>query len=179
MAEGMMTLSLWMTLGAAAAATVSDMRSRRIPNWLTVPLLAGGLIGHVLMGGWPEGLAAAGGAALPLVLLPVYGLGILGAGDLKLLMGMGAWLGFKGALELTVLAVLWGGLISALLLLGRPEGPAAVRQALRHLGSCAGSGKLLRYPVATTQMPFALAILCAVLMLWLQHAGLIPAVSAW
>ena len=59
-------------LGAALLAAALDARSRRIPNLLTFPLLAGGLI-HAAIAGGPSGLLDSGLAcvvvALPYVLL--------------------------------------------------------------------------------------------------------------
>ncbi len=72
------------------AASVYDIRTRRIPNGLCVAGIAAGLAGHVWHGsGW---WALAGiAAALPLLLL--YALGAFGAGDVKLLMAVGALMG--------------------------------------------------------------------------------------
>jgi len=81
-------------VGASLAGAVSDAKSRRISNRLTVPLLLSGL----LWAGWlagPAGLADAGAGcavlALPCTLLFVFGGG--GAGDAKLMGAVGAWLG--------------------------------------------------------------------------------------
>jgi prepilin peptidase CpaA len=84
------TLTLALTLFAA----LLDWRSRRIPNWLTVPGLLIGVGTHSVLTGWHGTLFALEGAALALVLLiPLVLLRALGAGDWKLMGAVGAFLG--------------------------------------------------------------------------------------
>lgn len=93
-------------------AAWTDVRTRTIPNSLTVPAAAlglfasaaGGLGGIVWsVGGWVTGLA---------VFLPVYLLRGLGAGDVKLLAACGAWLGPVGTLHAAILAAITGGALA-------------------------------------------------------------------
>jgi prepilin peptidase CpaA len=86
---------MWV-LGAIFALTagVTDLRSRRVPNWLTYPAipLAVGL--HAIAGGWPEAKLSLLGAALGVgLLLPFWLLRSLGGGDWKLVGGLGAFFG--------------------------------------------------------------------------------------
>ena len=94
-------------LGLVAGAAVLDLRTRRIPNVLTVPALALALVLRGIMGVDPllGGLMAAGIAFL--ICLPVFALGGLGGGDVKLLTAVGAFLGMErlwGALAVTAIA---------------------------------------------------------------------------
>jgi len=78
----------------ATGAGWLDWRTRRIPNWLTVPALVLGLLVNTLALGWLGTKAALEGAGLGLaVLLPFVLLRGLGAGDWKLIGALGAWLG--------------------------------------------------------------------------------------
>ena len=89
------TQFIWMlTLALTFLAALLDWRSRRIPNWLTVPGLLSGVLIHALIGGWHGTLFALEGAGLALlILLPLVMLRALGAGDWKLMGAVGAFVG--------------------------------------------------------------------------------------
>ena len=88
---------IWiLTLALTLSAALLDWRSRRIPNWLTVPGLVSGVAVHAILNGWHGALFASEGAALALVvLLPLVLLRALGAGDWKLMGAVGAFLGWQ------------------------------------------------------------------------------------
>jgi prepilin peptidase CpaA len=102
-------------IAVVIVATITDMRTLKVHNILTLPLLACGLIYHWMSGGF-DGLTGAFSGALwgfALLLVP-YMLGGMGAGDVKLVAAIGAWLG-SGPL-MAVLAV--GLLATAIYSLG-------------------------------------------------------------
>jgi prepilin peptidase CpaA len=76
------------------AAAAMDYRTRKIPNWLTVPAAILGLLFHSFAPhGWGPLTSLAGFAVgFSLLLLP-WLLGGGGMGDVKLLAALGAWLG--------------------------------------------------------------------------------------
>ena len=86
---------------AMIAAAVIDWWKFKVPNKLTFPvILSGWLLGLINNFGWLPGDAAGGlGAALVgtflglALLLPVYAIGGMGAGDVKMTMGFGSWVG--------------------------------------------------------------------------------------
>jgi len=83
-----------LALGLAVWAGWLDWRSRRIPNWLTVPALLLGLGSQTLAAGWPGTKSALEGSGLGLgLLLPFVLARGLGAGDWKLMGALGALLG--------------------------------------------------------------------------------------
>ena len=101
-------------IGASLIAAGCDLRTRRITNSLTFPLLIAGLIWAVWVGGLSS-LAEAVGAcillALPYIILFVFARG--GAGDAKLMGAIGAWLGLKqGVIVLCCVAT--AGIVLAL-----------------------------------------------------------------
>ena len=86
---------IWgLVLCLTLCAAVVDWRSRRIPNWLTVPGLMLGIVAHTLISRWPGARLSIEGAGLALgLLLPFVLLRALGAGDWKLMGAVGAFLG--------------------------------------------------------------------------------------
>jgi prepilin peptidase CpaA len=93
-------------------AAFEDLRCRRIRNWLTFSMILTGLCRPIIIGSPHSfGQASLGmfaGMALPLIL---FALGALGGGDVKLLAGVGAWLGPYPALEVFCLAAIFGMII--------------------------------------------------------------------
>ncbi|HLE82386.1 MAG TPA: A24 family peptidase [Dehalococcoidia bacterium] len=83
-----------LALTFVALAGWIDWRSRRIPNWLTVPALFIGLGFNTAVGGWVGAKSGLLGALLMLaLLLPLVLLRALGAGDWKLMGALGSFLG--------------------------------------------------------------------------------------
>ena len=76
------------------AAAVIDYRTKKIPNWLTVPSAIAAVLFHLVSGGGTGLLWALGGFAVgfALLILP-WILGGGGIGDVKLLAALGTWLG--------------------------------------------------------------------------------------
>jgi prepilin peptidase CpaA len=98
------SLANWPLLFLSAAmivAAVIDGWKLKVPNWLTFPLITSGwVLGLFHNFGWLSGSGAGGiGAALAgtalgfALLLPVYAIGGMGAGDVKMQMGFGSWVG--------------------------------------------------------------------------------------
>jgi prepilin peptidase CpaA len=98
------TLANWPLLfvcAAMAVAAVIDGWKLKVPNWLTLPLIVSGWgLGLLHNCGLLEGTGEGGiGAALAgtalgfALLLPVYAIGGMGAGDVKMQMGFGSWVG--------------------------------------------------------------------------------------
>jgi prepilin peptidase CpaA len=90
---------LWFISAAMIAAAVIDGWKLKVPNWLTFPLIVSGwALGLLHTFGWftqstgvGDVWASLAGTALGFVLLfPVYAVGGMGAGDVKMQMGFGA-----------------------------------------------------------------------------------------
>ena len=92
---------------------VGDWRTRRIPNYLTFGGALAGVVFQTAVLGWPGLAQAILGLllGLGLLLLP-YVLGGMGAGDVKALAALGAWLGPKGVFSVFCYMGLAGGLMS-------------------------------------------------------------------
>jgi prepilin peptidase CpaA len=96
-------------------ATILDIRSRRIPNWLVGPFLVAGVVVSTATGG-VKGLGhSLSGAALAVVVTGILcWLGGMGMGDLKLCAAAGAWIGFEQMGTALVATGLAGGLLALL-----------------------------------------------------------------
>lgn len=90
-----MTVSCFIVLAAGlAAAVVTDTRSRRIPNWLTGSMMVAGFSLAVSgLGAVTPGQAALGIVAGLVLMLPGHVIGATGAGDVKLMAAVGAFVG--------------------------------------------------------------------------------------
>jgi prepilin peptidase CpaA len=100
-------------LATAIIACVCDLRTRRIPNTLTLGAALGALVFHVFDGGMSGlGSSVAGWLVGPVLLFILFTLGGMGAGDLKLLGALGAWLGPADALWLVLFSAMSGGVMA-------------------------------------------------------------------
>ena len=132
-----------------AAVAVVDLRTRRIPNLLTVPAALVGLLMNLSCDGAPGALACGAGLLIGLAaFLPFYLAGGFGAGDVKAMAVVGAFLGPKGVL-LAAAGTFGVGGLGALLVVG------ALRwQSVR-------TGRTWRPVDARRQhLPYGLAIAC-------------------
>jgi prepilin peptidase CpaA len=96
------------------AAAVFDVRTRRIPNVLTVSGFVVAIAARFAAGPG-AGIDGLTGTLLAFVLcLPFFVLGVLGGGDAKLLMAVGAFMGPRDLLIAMLLIASIGGIIGAL-----------------------------------------------------------------
>lgn len=108
-----MTLTSVIVLFVAVAACVTDLRSRRIPNLLTFGAAIAAIVFAGISGGWSALLFACAGwiVGAAVFFLP-FALGGLGAGDVKLLAALGAWLGPYDAIWVALYAGVAGAIAS-------------------------------------------------------------------
>lgn len=95
-----------------AIAAMTDLRERRIPNRLTVPGLALGLVLSLLPGGLTLSGALLGVGAAALIAVPLFILRAFGGGDAKLLLVVGAFAGAKLFFYAFMFTVFAGGLMA-------------------------------------------------------------------
>lgn len=94
-------------------AVITDLRTRRIPNWLVLPFLAAG----ISVCGWQQGWSGVGhsleGMGLGLLLFGIFFvMGGMGAGDVKLCAAIGAWIGPRQLITALVITGLAGGVMA-------------------------------------------------------------------
>jgi len=101
-------------------AAVYDIRFRRIPNWLVVAGFCLGLTFNVFFHRVDGLILALLGAVLALIVyLPFFALRAMGAGDVKLMIAIGAFVGAKNWLILFLITAILGGILALCLLLIR------------------------------------------------------------
>jgi prepilin peptidase CpaA len=155
-----MALTAALVIGAGVAATVIDIRQRRVPNVLTMGLASLGLVlamaglGGVTLGG------ALGGLGLGLaLLLPAHVFGATGAGDVKLLAAFGALLGPAGVFDAFLRAAILGGVMALGVALWRGR----LRETLYGTAMLVTTRNktvtaLIEHPAANNRFPYAPAI---------------------
>jgi prepilin peptidase CpaA len=142
---GIETLCL---IGFVGAVAVVDLRTRRIPNWLTIA--AAGVAVAVAAGraGWQGAIISGAGVLTGFaIFLPFCLAGKLGAGDIKAMGAVGAFLGPVGVLLAALCTLLAGGIAAAL----------AVATSRRTAADQSASA------VGRRQLPYGLAIACGTL----------------
>lgn len=106
-------IAWWPVIFALTIATISDLRSRRIPNCLVFPfLLAGIVVSGIVEGGRGLEHSLEGIGLAALLLGPLYLMGGMGMGDVKLCASVGAWVGPHQLIFTLVFMGLAGGLFA-------------------------------------------------------------------
>lgn len=151
-------------LALLACAVWSDVRARRIPNRIVLSGLAlsfatQAFIGPHALQAWGFGLLAGFG-----LLLPLYLLRAMGAGDVKLMAMVGSFLGPVSTLGVVIATLIAGGVLAVVVALSKGALLQALRNATRVLSSTVprspGSrGAGMQPPAASAgNLPYAIAI---------------------
>ena len=157
--------AIWGCLPFLTAALFTDIRWMRIPNWITLPALITGIFLQIIVNGW-HGLlfSLCGAGAVFLLLLIMYFIGAVGAGDVKLFAGIGAWTGVFFSLQVIVYSVLLGAVIGWMILLFRREAGAKLHSMIGRIAgflllrntelfTARQGGNLLRFPFMLAVFP--------------------------
>lgn len=115
---------IWLVTIVLVVAAVIDGWILKVPNWITFPLVFSGWIYSTAYFGWAGlGWSLAGTAVGLGLLLPAYAIGGMGAGDVKLLAGVGAWIwGTNTFYAFCVSAIIGGVIAMAMVLYSRKWG---------------------------------------------------------
>jgi prepilin peptidase CpaA len=118
---------IWFVTITLIVAAVIDGFELKVPNWITFPMVISGWIysavfAHLHLGlAWYEGLgwSLAGTIVGLLTLLPLYSIGGMGAGDVKLMAGIGAWVHVTHTLWAFAISGVTGAVLAVLMVLYR------------------------------------------------------------
>jgi prepilin peptidase CpaA len=148
----------------ALVAAVFDVKSRRIPNFITGPAILAGMLLHSFYDGW-HGLVSslAAGLLCGLIFLVFYLAGGMGAGDVKLITAVGALAGLSNSASVLLITAFAGGIMAIFYALLRGK----LKSTLVNFGQLAMHHKhqgLTPHPelnvrnAATLRLPYGLAI---------------------
>ena len=174
--ETYMHLIQWgAVLCTSLVAALWDIRTRRIPNKLTFPFLLAGLVWSTyISGAWGflEAFAAALLLSIPFLVLYAFAGG--GAGDVKLMAGLGAWLGLSTGFTALIFIILSGGVMGCMFAAYKGQlrpifarirelGRAMVATLLFNKGKgFSGAAEVWVDPKSMVYMPYGFAIFCGV-----------------
>ena len=165
-----MAITLWILAAAfALAAGLTDLRWRKIPNWLTYPATPLAVLIHGIAAGKHAALMSLAGLGLGLgILLPFVLLRTLGGGDWKLIGSLGAFFGPRRLLLILLLTFLINAFMAVVLVLWRKRLGQTVRNVgrmLLALLSFRALGPELNIDsTESAKVPFGIAAAIAVLL---------------
>ncbi|HEY1783961.1 MAG TPA: prepilin peptidase [Pirellulales bacterium] len=111
---------VWLVTVTLIVAAVIDGLKLKVPNWITFPMILSGWVYSTAAFGWGGLADSLLGTAVGLgLLLPLYAIGGMGAGDVKLLAGVGAWMGAIVTAYSFCVSALVGGIIAVAMVLYR------------------------------------------------------------
>ena len=114
---------VWLVTITLVVAAVIDGIQLKVPNWLTFPMIALGWVYSFTLSSYPgwEGLTYSliGTVVGLALLLPAYAIGGMGAGDVKLMAGIGAWMWTEITIYSFAVSAVVGGIIAVLMVVTR------------------------------------------------------------
>ncbi len=112
--------TVWLVTITLIVAAVIDGIQLKVPNWITFPMILSGWAVCFAMHGWAGlGDSLLGTLVGLALLLPAYAIGGMGAGDVKLLAGVGAWVGAGVTFYSFCLSAIIGAVIAIGMVLAR------------------------------------------------------------
>ena len=154
---------LVLTVGLAAAVVI-DVRTRRIPNWLTGSI-AGAGFGLAFGGGVVTPLQAALGMLTGLLLMmPGHLIGATGAGDVKLMAAVGTLLGPDLAFRAFLYSAMAGGVFALAVAMRRGILTTTLQDASRLVTSPSGARLAIESPARANRFAYGPAIAAGTLV---------------
>jgi len=138
--------SVWLVAVTLVVAAVIDGLYLKVPNWLTIPMIASGLVFSFAVAGWQGlGWSLLGTIVGLILLLIVYSIGGMGAGDVKLLAGIGAWMHVEHTFWIFIATTVVGGIMALIMI-------AASGRWKKHIGQM----KMITQEIVEVRDPEAL-----------------------
>jgi prepilin peptidase CpaA len=163
-------------LALMGMAALFDLRTRRIPNAITVTGLMLALAIRATLGAAAVGTGLAGAGVALAVVLPLFALRGMGGGDAKLLIVTGAFLGAEGFFVALLATFMFGGIMSVLAAARRGVILPLLLNTFGLAGWLVTLGRRGRRPVLETadalKVPYGVAIAAGAVVALFTGAGL-------
>lgn len=164
--------------GLSIFGGIHDLLTKKIPNWFTFPAMLLGILAQLWffgVGGILEGFL---GIILGFILFaPVYFLGYMGAGDVKLMMVVGAWIGWFLCLRVAIGAVVVGGIYAFIEILFRGRMQVVIRNSYSFLRSLLVPNLVPEKLNLDSNRKFTFGICVPIgfaIVIYLRHRGQLP-----
>jgi prepilin peptidase CpaA len=145
--------------GAGAVSALIDMRTRRVPNPLTLGIAVTGVaLAAARLSGVTVTSALLGLAAGGALMLPAYVFGAMGGGDLKLFAATGTFLGPRLTLSAFVYTLIAGGLLAAFVALRRRRLRETIANAATLVATGGATAAVLEQSSMNNRFAYAPAI---------------------
>jgi prepilin peptidase CpaA len=145
--------------GSGAVSAVIDMRTRRLPNPLTLTIAVAGLVLAATRWSGVSVIGAALGLAVGIgLMLPTYLFGAMGGGDLKLFAALGTFLGPKPTLLAFLYMLIAGGVLAVAVAVRRRRLQETMRNAAELVKSGGANAAAIEHPAVNNRFAYAPAI---------------------
>ncbi len=141
----------------------TDLKDNKIKNIVVYPFMLIGFILNIINNGITGGLSSIYGILIPILLLMIlFIMGALGAGDIKLFSAIGAIKGDSFIIKTMVASFLCGGILAIIFMLFRKNGRERLVYLITYIGLIFLTGDIIPYTNKSNnkanKFPFALAI---------------------
>jgi prepilin peptidase CpaA len=164
----------WTNAAVLVVAAAFDLRTWRVPNWLSIPFLIAGVAIQSVDGRLPGFGRSMSGIALACLLFGIpWFIGAMGLGDFKLAAGVGAWIGPAQLFTASIFTALAGGVFAVGWALWHGSLSSSLDSAGNLLtpwrGRRSRPEKKAGEPTAATAIPYAPAIALGTLLSFLAR----------
>lgn len=172
-----MKFKLFIIFSLLLLSLLSDFRTSRIKNSITFSFMLAGLAVNIAAEGFKGLMFSIQGILLPAACLAVlYGLRIIGAGDIKLLSALGAVMGAVFALYTALYSFICGGFIALWVIFSRNNWKERLRYLFEYIRGCLLSMRVLQYTDfhdgrQTGSFHFSAAIASGAVLAFIVHSA--------
>jgi prepilin peptidase CpaA len=164
MAISVQLVYLGTAVAFAGGAAVLDLRTKKIPNWITGPGILLGILLHLALGGFAQaGWSLVAGLVAGSLFLLFYLAGGMGAGDVKLITAIGCLVGIGSIKDVLIASVILGSILGLALAAKHGRLRQTIRNVFALMAHHAQNGLTAHPELNVTQqetlrLPYALPI---------------------